>query len=76
MTTSTASFARLRLTKTRRWVSKTSGKTIARRLSAEPMRGTDGLTDEERAVYAQRAKSIHNSLPAEDLEKAFARLSQ
>lgn len=76
MTTSTANIARIQSAKTGRWVSKTSGKTIARRLPTEPMRGTDGLTGKERAVYAQRAKSIHNSLPAEDLEKAFARLAQ
>lgn len=76
MTTSTVSAARFRSAKTGKRVAKTGSKTIARRLSAEPVRGTDGLTDTERVVYAQRAKSLHNSLPAEDLEKAFNRLSQ
>ncbi len=76
MTISAVISAMYRAARKAKKVLKTSSKTTTRSSHTEHTRGTDGLTDAERVVYAQRAKSIHNSLPAEDLEKAFARLSQ
>lgn len=49
---------------------------LSRQLATGAERGTDGLTIAERAAYAQQAKSIHNVLPPEELEKAFNRLFQ
>lgn len=56
--------------------SRTSFDTSALHLATEAERGTDGLTIAERTAYAQQAKSIHNILSPEELEKAFNRLFQ
>lgn len=75
MTISAVSSAMYRAVRKAKKVLKTSSKTTTRRSHTEHTRGTDGLTDAKRSIYAQRAKSLHNSLPIKDLEKAFSRLA-
>ena len=75
MTISAASSAMYRAVRKAKKVLKASSKITTRRSRTEHTRGTDGLTDAERSIYALQAKSLHNSLPIKDLEKAFSRLA-
>lgn len=78
MTTSATSFSTARTVKAALKNSYRSGTKVipAHARTAEKARGTDGLTSAERLAYAQKAQSLHHSLPAEELDKAFSRLPQ
>ncbi len=75
MTISAVSSAMYRAVRKAKKVLKASSKITTRRSRTEHTRGTDGLTDAKRSIYALQAKSLHNSLPIKDLEKAFNRLA-
>lgn len=75
MTISAVNSAMYRAARKAKKVLKASSKITTRRSRTEHTRGTDGLTDAERSLYALQAKSLHNSLPIRDLEKAFNRLA-
>lgn len=75
MTISAVNSAMYRAVRKAKKALKTSSKTTTHRSHTEHKRGTDGLTDAERNIYALQVKSLHNSLPVKDLEKAFSRLA-
>lgn len=75
MTISAVNSAMYRAVRKAKKVLKASSKITTRRSRTEHTRGTDGLTDAKRSLYALQAKSLHNSLPVKDLEKAFSRLA-
>ncbi len=75
MAISAVSSAMYRAVSKAKTVLKTSSKTTTLRSHTEHTHGTDGLTDAKRSLYALQAKSLHNSLPIKDLEKAFSRLA-
>ena len=75
MTISAVSSAMYRAVRKAKKALKTNSKTTTCRSRTEHTRGTDGLTDAKRSIYALQAKSLHNSLPIKDLEKAFNRLA-
>ncbi len=75
MTISAVNSAMCRAVRKAKKVLKTSSETTTRRSHTEHTRGTDGLIDAKRSLYALQAKSLHNSLPIKDLEKAFSRLA-